>query len=288
MAQTGAEPRGARLTGRRPSPERAAAASGGRQRERIRRSHEYCGTWTQAACVPGGALPGAASFPSVRRGFARGKILSSDRGLSCPGRQALRWHGGGHGVGFGSRRAQAFVSQEKGAARRERGHQSFMLSPGALRAPLRWGGEREVRRAGRAESAHGVREQRVSGEFRPLLLSHFSALPSFLSLGDDIPCTELRFEAHQGRESFSGLEALPLILTESARFHFSVTLLLLLSPFSAPASGERIPGDGGRVSLSPGRGEEVCGGEFPISGPSAPGFGKLSPPSCASPDSGAT
>ena len=113
MAQTGAEPRGARLTGRRPSPERAAAASGGRQRERIRRSHEYCGTWTQAACVPGGALPGAASFPSVRRGFARGKILSSDRGLSCPGRQALRWHGGGHGVGFGSRRAQAFVSQEK-------------------------------------------------------------------------------------------------------------------------------------------------------------------------------
>lgn len=160
MAQTGAEPRGARLTGRRPSPERAAAASGGRQRERIRRSHEYCGTWTQAACVPGGALPGAASFPSVRRGFARGKILSSDRGLSCPGRQALRWHGGGHGVGFGSRRAQAFVSQEKGAARRERGHQSFMLSPGALRAPLRWG--RRERSAESGESGERAWSERAA------------------------------------------------------------------------------------------------------------------------------
>ena len=250
ISQTGAEPRGALLTGRRRPFERAAAASGGRQRERIRRSHEYCVTRTPAACVPGGALSGAASFPSVRRGFARGKILSSDRGLSCPGRQALRWHGGGHGVGFGSRRAQAFVSQEKGAARRERGHQSFMLSPGALRAPLRWGGEREVRRAGRAESAHGVREQRVSGEFRPLLLSHFSALPSFLSLGDDIPCTELRFEAHQGRESFSGLEALPLFLSASAMFpHPHHAPQAHLSPLSAPAC--RGENSGGRRAGEP-------------------------------------
>lgn len=185
ISQTGAEPRGALLTGRRRPFERAAAASGGRQRERIRRSHEYCVTRTPAACVPGGALPGAASFPSVRRALCAGKSCPPS-GLLGLGRQALRWHGGGHGVGFGSRRAQAFVSQEKGAARRERGHQSFMLSPGALRAPLRWGGEREVRRAGRAESAHGVREQRVSGEFRPLLflislLSPLSSLWGMIS-----------------------------------------------------------------------------------------------------------
>lgn len=174
-------------------------------------------------------------------------------GKSCPPTGGSRAPGGRLCAGMAegmARRAQAFVSQEKGAARRERGHQSFMLSPGALRAPLRWGGEREVRRAGRAESAHGVREQRVSGEFRPLLLSHFSALPSFLSLGDDIPCTELRFEAHQGRESFSGLEALPLFLSASAMFpHPHHAPQAHLSPLSAPAC--RGENSGGRRAGEP-------------------------------------
>ena len=171
-----------------------------------------------------------------------GALVPRAAGFALAWRRAWRglWEQAGSGFRFSG----------KGAARRERGHQSFMLSPGALRAPLRWGGEREVRRAGRAESAHGVREQRVSGEFRPLLLSHLSALPSFLSLGDDIPCTELRFEAHQGRESFSGLEALPLFLSASAMFpHPHHAPQAHLSPLSAPAC--RGENSGGRRAGEP-------------------------------------
>ena len=121
ISQTGAEPRGALLTGRRRPFERAAAASGGRQRERIRRSHEYCGTWTQAACVPGGALPGAASFPSVRRGFARGKILSSVRGSwalggrLCAGMaEGMAWALGAGGLRLSFLRKKALRAGKEG------------------------------------------------------------------------------------------------------------------------------------------------------------------------------
>lgn len=113
ISQTGAEPRGALLTGRRRPFERAAAASGGRQRERIRRSHEYCGTWTQAACVPGGALPGAASFPSVRRALCAGKSCPPSgalgpwaAGFALAWRRAWRglWEQAGSGFRFSGKR----------------------------------------------------------------------------------------------------------------------------------------------------------------------------------------
>lgn len=196
----------------------------------------------------------------------RGKILSSVRGSWALGGRLCAGMAEGMAWALGAGGLRLSFLRKKALRAWKRARWLHALS-GALLAPLRCGGEREVRRAERGESAWSERAACLRGVPVSLISSLCSPISSLLSLGDDIPRTELRSEAHQGRESFSGLEALPLILTESARFHFSVTLLLLLSPFSAPASGERIPGDGGRVSLSPGRGEEVCGGEFPISGP---------------------
>lgn len=185
---------------------------------------------------------------SLRRrvfSFCEAGLCARENPVLRPGllglvRQALRWHGGGHGeAGSGFR-----FSGKRRCAPGKRASELHALSGSAQ------GSSEMGRRERSAESAHGVREQRVSGEFRPLLLSHLSALPSFLSLGDDIPCTELRFEAHQGRESFSGLEALPLFLSASAMFpHPHHAPQAHLSPLSAPAC--RGENSGGRRAGEP-------------------------------------